>query len=255
MSEEQNDNTKTHVVLTKGTMVAHYRITEKIGAGGMGEVFLAKDTKLGRQVALKFLPVNLAAENEHRARFKREAQAAAKLNHPNIVTIHEVSEFNSRPYIVMEHVEGRSLHDFCHDEPLPTNKIIDTAIQICDGLSKAHKAGIVHRDIKSSNIVVDSDGRPKILDFGLATFKGSEEVTKDGSTIGTVAYMSPEQAQGQKIDHRSDLFSFGIVLYELIAGRTPFKRDSDAATLKAIVNDAAEPLTRYRAEVPDELQR
>ncbi|MCH7689935.1 MAG: protein kinase [candidate division Zixibacteria bacterium] len=251
----ENDDTRTHVVLTKGTMVAHYRISEKIGAGGMGEVYLAEDTELGRRVALKFLPLNLATENEHRARFKREAQAAAKLNHPNIVTIHEVSEFNGRPYIVMEHVEGRSLHDFCHDEPLPTNKIIDTAIQICDGLSKAHKAGIVHRDIKSSNIVVDSDGRPKILDFGLATFKGSEEVTKAGSTIGTVAYMSPEQAQGQKIDHRSDLFSFGIVLYELIAGRTPFKRDSDAATLKAIVNDKAEPLTRYRAEVPDELQR
>ncbi len=255
MTEEQNDNTRTHIILTKGTMVAHYRISEKIGAGGMGEVYLAEDTELGRRVALKFLPLNLAAENEHRARFKREAQSAAKLNHPNIVTIHEVSEFNGRPYIVMEHVEGRSLHDFCHDEPLPTNKIIDTAIQICDGLSKAHKAGIVHRDIKSSNIVVDSDGRPKILDFGLATFKGSEEVTKAGSTIGTVAYMSPEQAQGQKIDHRSDLFSFGIVLYELIAGRTPFNRDSDAATLKAIVNDAAEPLTRYRAEVPDELQR
>ncbi len=251
----ENDNTRTHVVLTKGTMVAHYRISEKIGAGGMGEVYLAEDTELGRRVALKFLPLNLAAENEHRARFKREAQAAAKLNHPNIVTIHEVSEFNGRPYIVMEHVEGRSLHHFCHDEQLPTNKIIDTAIQICDGLSKAHQAGIVHRDIKSSNIVVDSDGRPKILDFGLATFKGSEEVTKAGSTIGTVAYMSPEQAQGQKIDHRSDLFSFGIVLYELIAGRTPFKRDSDAATLKSIVNDTAEPLTRYRAEVPDELQR
>ena len=255
MTEEQNDRTQTHVVLTKGTMVAHYRISEKIGAGGMGEVYLAEDTELGRRVALKFLPLNLAAENEHRARFKREAQAAAKLNHPNIVTIHEVSEFNGRPYIVMEHVEGRSLHHFCHDEQLPTNKIIDIAIQICDGLSKAHQAGIVHRDIKSSNIVVDSDGHPKILDFGLAIFKGSEEVTKAGSTIGTVSYMSPEQAQGQKIDHRSDLFSFGIVLYELIAGRTPFKRDSDAATLKSIVNDTAEPLTRYRAEVPDELQR
>ena len=253
-SRFDDDQTRSFTYLVAGTKVSHYTIISKIGAGGMGEVYLANDTELGRQVAIKFLSVNLATENEHKVRFKREAQSAAKLSHPNIVTIHEVSEFNGRPYIVMEYVEGNTLRKICHDETLPAHKVIEIALQICDGLSKAHNAGIVHRDIKSSNIVVDSDNRLKILDFGLATFRGSEDVTKSGSTIGTISYMSPEQAQGQKVDHRSDIFSFGIVLYELITGRTPFRRDSDAATLNAILNDTAEPLTNYCAEFPDGLQ-
>lgn len=255
MAGPDDENTRTHVVLTHGTMVQHYRILEKIGAGGMGEVFLAEDTRLNRRVALKFLPAHLADDADVRARFTREAQAAAKLDHPNIVTIHEVSEFNSRPFFAMQYIDGKTLQEFCREEALPIDKIVRLVSQVSDGLAKAHSAGVTHRDIKSANIIVDKDLRPKILDFGLATVQGGEMLTKAGSTLGTVAYMSPEQAQGRDVDSRSDLFSLGVVLYELIAGQTPFKRKSDAATLHAIITEAPEPLARYKAESPAELQR
>ena len=254
-NESDHDKTRTSPVLMSGTQVSHYRIVEKIGAGGMGEVFLADDTKLQRRVALKFLPAHFNNDSEVRARFTREAQSVAKLNHPNIVTIYEVSDFNGRPFFAMEYVEGRPLNYYCSEKKLSTNEIINIAIQICDGLAKAHQMGITHRDIKSSNIVIDSDKRAKILDFGLAFVKGGEQITKAGSTLGTVAYMSPEQAQGREIDHRSDLFSFGAVVYELITGRTPFKRDNDASMLVAIINEGVEPLVRYTSDVPPELQR
>jgi len=221
----------------------------------MGEVFLADDTKLERRVALKFLPAHFGNDNDMRARFTREARSAAKLNHPNIVTIHEVSDFNGRPFFAMEFIEGHPLNYYSSEKKLSNSEIINLSIQICDGLAKAHQMGITHRDIKSSNIVVDSGRRAKILDFGLAFTKGGEQITKAGSTLGTVAYMSPEQAQGREIDHRSDLFSFGVVLYELITGRTPHKRDSDASTLLAIINEGPEPLMRYKSDVPPELQR
>jgi serine/threonine protein kinase/Tfp pilus assembly protein PilF len=251
--DDASDNTQSHIFLTKGTMVEHYRVIEKIGAGGMGEVYLAEDTKLKRQVALKFLPSHLMHNPDVRSRFIREAQAVAKLNHPNIVTIHEVSEFNGRPFFVMEHIKGRSLHRYAHDTPLPVDTIVEFAMQICQGLGEAHRHGIIHRDIKSANISVDSSNRIRLLDFGLAAVQGDEKLTKTGSTLGTVAYMSPEQVSGRDVDLRSDLFSLGIVLYELLAGRTPFRRDSEGATLKAIVEDNAEPLGRYKADVPDKL--
>jgi serine/threonine protein kinase len=249
-----DDETRSYIVLSKGTMVGHYRIVEKIGAGGMGEVYLADDTRLNRQVALKFLPAHLASDPDVRARFTREAQAVAKLNHPNIVTIHEVSEYNNRPFFVMEHIRGNSLHHYAHDEPLPISTIIDFAIQICQGLGEAHRHGIIHRDIKAANISVDISNRIRLLDFGLAAVQGDEKLTRSGSTLGTVSYMSPEQVAGRKIDQRSDLFSLGIVLYELLAGRTPFRRDNEGATLKAIVEDNVEPLGRYKADVPEKLQ-
>jgi len=252
---EDRDQTNTHAMLSKGTMVSHYRIIDRIGAGGMGEVFLAEDTKLHRQVALKFLPVHLAANSDVRTRFQREAQAVARLNHPNIVTIHEVGDFVGRPYFVMEHIDGQSLHHFAHDERLPIDQVVDFGMQICQGLAEAHRAGIVHRDIKTTNIVVDKGGRARILDFGLAATAGDEKLTRTGSTLGTVAYMSPEQVSGREIDKRSDLFSFGVILYELIAGRTPFRRDNEGATLRAILQEAAEPLTRYKSDVPDRLQQ
>jgi serine/threonine-protein kinase len=236
-------------------LVQHYKIVNKIGAGGMGEVYLADDTKLNRQVALKFLPAHLADDADLRARFTREAQAAAKLDHPNIVTIHEVGEYNGRPFFAMQYVEGKTVQAFCHDQPLPIGKIIQLVRQVSEGLARAHASGVTHRDIKSSNIVVDGEFRPKILDFGLASIQGSEMLTKAGSTIGTVAYMSPEQAQGRETDHRSDLFSLGVVLYELVTGRTPFKRSSDASTLHAIVSESPEPLARYKSDVPPDLQR
>jgi len=255
MNDQNDDRTHTHVVLAKGTMVSHYRIVEKIGAGGMGEVYLAEDTKLNRKVALKFLPANMTQDSDLRSRFTREAQATAKLNHPNIVTIFEVSEHLGRPFFAMELVEGQSLSDLSKNSNLSIDRIIELAIQVCEGLQAAHDKEIVHRDIKPSNIVIDAYGRPKILDFGLAAIQGGEQLTKTGSTLGTVRYMSPEQVRGQEVDYRSDLFSLGAVLYELISGRTPFEKDNEGATLKSITQDNPEPLARYKADIPDELQR
>jgi serine/threonine protein kinase/tetratricopeptide (TPR) repeat protein len=249
-----DDNTRSFVPITKGTTISQYKIIEKIGAGGMGEVYTAEDTKLSRKVAIKFLPLHMLSIEETKIRFVREAQTIAKLNHPNIVSIHDVSEFNGRPYYVMELVEGESLHGFAHKKPLPFDTIVDYAIQICQGLGEAHRAGIVHRDIKAANIVIDGKGRIRLLDFGLAAMAGDDRLTRTGSTLGTTSYMSPEQVSGRDVDHRSDLFSLGIVLYELITGRTPFKRDSEGATLKAIIEDNPEPLTRYKSDVPDKLQ-
>jgi len=256
MPESQdNDKTRTHVVLTKGTMVSHYRIIEKIGAGGMGEVYLAEDTKLKRQVALKFLPQHLSVNDDAKARFTREAQAAAALKHPNIITIYEVSEYQSQPFFAMECCEGQSLHDLIKEQKVNLDEIVGLTIRICEGLQEAHEAGIIHRDIKPSNIILDKKGRPKILDFGLAAVKGMDKLTKTGSTLGTTGYMSPEQARGQKVDQRSDLFSLGVVIYEMITGRRPFKGEDDAATLHAITHDTPQPLGRFCAEVPDDLQR
>ncbi len=253
--ESDDDKTRTHFALTKGAMVSHYRIIEKIGAGGMGEVYLAEDTKLNRNVALKFLPSHLCQDNDCRARFKREAQAAAKLNHPNIVTIHDVSEHQGRPFFAMEHVEGLSLREVIRSKELSLEKVIDLGLHICEGLSKAHQSDIVHRDVKPSNVVIDSEGRPKLLDFGLAAIKGTEQLTKTGSTLGTVGYMSPEQIQGKEVDQRSDLFSLGVMLYEITTGHAPFKGETEATTLNSVLNDKPEPLSRFKSGVSDDLQR
>ncbi len=250
-----DDKTRAVTVLSKGTVINHYRIVEKIGAGGMGEVYLADDTELNRQVALKFLSLHLCQDADCRARFKREAQAAAKLNHPNIVTIYEVSEFNGRPFFAMEHVEGQALSELIKQGDCPLDKVIDLSLQICEGLQEAHKAGITHRDIKPANILVSQSGRAKLVDFGLASVAGADKLTKEGSTLGTIGYMSPEQVQGKATDHRSDLFSFGVVLYELISCKPPFKSETPAATMNAIAQQTPEPLARYKASVPDELQR
>ena len=249
-----NDKTESYVPLLRGTSIEHYRIIKKIGAGGMGEVYLAEDTKLNRQVALKFLPPHLCQDEDCRKRFKREAQAAAKLNHPNIITIYEVGQFMGRPYFAMEQVEGKSLREIIKNEELSTDKIISMSIQICEGLREAHEAGIVHRDIKPANIIIDEKRRLRLLDFGLAAVTGTEKLTKTGSTLGTVGYMSPEQVRGEEIDTRSDLFSFGVILYEMITGRQPFKEDYEAATFNAILNESPEPMRRYKADVPDSLQ-
>lgn len=256
MSREDNqDITQTHVALSEGTLVDHYRIVRKVGAGGMGEVYLANDTKLDRKIALKFLPASLTSNSELKTRFIREAKAVAKLNHPNIVTIFEVGEFQTRPYFAMEYVSGNTLRHHTADYPQPLSAIIELASQICQGLAEAHRTGIVHRDIKAANIVVDDQNRLRILDFGLASVVGSEELTKTGSTLGTVAYMSPEQVSGRVVDKRSDLFSFGVVLYELLTGQLPFKRDNDGATLQAIMQEQPEPLSRYKSDLPDQLQQ
>jgi non-specific serine/threonine protein kinase len=251
--ESQHDRTQSFVALTHGIEVGHYKIIERIGAGGMGEVYLAEDTKLNRKVALKFLPSHLCQDEGAKARFTREAQAAAKLNHQNIVTIYEVSEYNGRPFFAMELVEGQSLRDLTKGKDLGVERIIELAIQICNGLRVAHDKKVVHRDIKPSNIAIDAYGQPKILDFGLAAIQDSEHLTKTGSTLGTVGYMSPEQAEGKEIDHRTDIWSLGVLLYEMLTGRLPFKRDHEQATIYAILNEEPEPPGSFRSGIPTHL--
>jgi WD40 repeat protein len=252
--QDTNDSTRTYFQLVHDTIIGHYRIIEKIGAGGMGEVYLAEDTKLDRKVALKFLPQHLCQIADCRARFTREAQAAAKLDHPNIVAVHEVGEYNGRPFFSMQHVEGLTLKDVIAGKPLSMDRIIEIGSQVCEGLQAAHEKGITHRDIKPSNILIDSHGRARIVDFGLASVLGTDQLTKTGSTLGTIGYMSPEQVRGEKVDQRTDLFSFGVVLYEMITGHSPFKADSEAATLHAITNTKPDLLARFRREVPSEIQ-
>ena len=197
----------------------HYKILKKLGEGGMGVVYKAEDTKLKRIVAIKFLPRQTGASDEERERFKIEAQTAAALNHPNIATIYAIEEVNGEVFIVMEYIEGQELKEVIEAGSLKINEALDIAEKIADGLKTAHSEGITHRDIKSSNIMVTSDGKVKVMDFGLAKVKGSGQVTtKTGITLGTIAYMSPEQASGQKIDHRSDSWSLGVVLYEMLTG-------------------------------------
>ena len=255
LNDDSEDKTKTFVPVVNGTMVSHYRIIEKIGAGGMGEVYLAEDTELNRKVALKFLPLHLCQDADCRARFKREAQAAAKLGHSNIVAVHEVGEYHGRPFFAMELVEGRSLDKIVAEDRLGESEIVDLALGICNGLRKAHESGVIHRDIKPSNIIVDRDNVPRVLDFGLAAVRDSDRLTQTGSTLGTIGYMSPEQVAGRGADARSDLFSLGVVLYEMITGINPFRRDNQAATLKAISEDIPKPLESHRSGISGELQR
>ncbi|MGB7063277.1 MAG: protein kinase [Candidatus Zixiibacteriota bacterium] len=238
-----------------GKTISHYRVVRKLGEGGMGEVYLAQDTKLNRQVALKFLSEQFASDQSFKARFKREAQAAAALNHPNIITIHEVAEHQDRPFIAMELVEGESLKELIERKDLSIDRVTDLGIQISQGLAKAHQAGIIHRDVKPQNILIDKDGRARICDFGLAKLRREVMLTRTGTTVGTVAYMSPEQGQGKEVDQRSDIFSLGVVLYEMVTGQLPFKGEHEAAIVYSIVNDTPEPLARYKAGVPEELQK
>ncbi|MBD3298644.1 MAG: protein kinase, partial [candidate division Zixibacteria bacterium] len=238
-----------------GTIVSHYKIIENIGVGGMGEVYLADDTRLNRRVAIKFVSPQIAADPNQRARFMREVQAVAALNHENIVHIYEVAEYQNRAYCVMEYVEGRSLRDVIRENLVSYDDIVRIGMGIASGLEAAHSLGIVHRDVKPANIVLDRNGRVRILDFGLAKRSTDPDLTMVGSTLGTVSYMSPEQAQGKDADLRSDIFSFGIVLYHLTTRRLPFKRAFDAATLTAIVNDPPPPLTEYRPDALTGLQR
>jgi len=253
--EPDDDKTQSFVTLSEGTMVSHYRIADKIGAGGMGEVYLAEDTKLKRHVALKFLPAHSASNADMRSRFTREARAVAALSHPNIVTIYEVGEWGDRPFFAMEHVVGESLRTVIKQGKLSTDEAVRLTMQICEGLHEAHEAGVVHRDIKPGNIIIDTKGRARILDFGLAMVSGEDKLTKTGSTLGTAGYMSPEQVSGKQVDHRSDLFSVGVILYEMLTGRRPFEGDNDAAIVNAITNSTPEPVARFKSGVTGELQQ
>ena len=238
-----------------GKTISHYRILEKLGEGGMGVVYKAQDTKLKRFVALKLLPPHVSESPEEKARFVHEAQSASALNHPNITTIHQIDEFEGQMFIVMEYCQGKTLKQIIEKETPSIKRILDIGIQICEGLTAAHKKEIVHRDIKSENIMVTSGGQVKIMDFGLAKLKGASRLTKTRSTLGTAAYMSPEQAQGEEVDSRSDIFSFGVVLYELLTGRLPFEGEHQAAIVYSLVNEEPQPPARFNNKVSPDLER
>jgi serine/threonine protein kinase/tetratricopeptide (TPR) repeat protein len=237
-----------------GKTISHYKILEKIGEGGMGVVYKAQDTKLDRIVALKFLPKHLTSDPVEKERFVHEAKAASALNHPNVTTIYEIDEFEGQMFIVMEYCEGKTLKQIIEKETLSVRKVLDIGIQICEGLTVAHEKGIVHRDIKSANIMLTPRGQVKIMDFGLAKLKGATKLTKTRSTLGTLAYMSPEQAQGEEVDSRSDIFSFGVVLYELLTGKLPFGGEHHAAIIYSIINEDPQPVARFNNQVSAKLE-
>ena len=244
--------------------VSHYRILSKLGAGGMGEVYLAEDSQLDRRVAIKFLTPESTADEQARRRLVREARAAAKLEHPNICAIYEVGEAHGQSFIVMQYVEGETLAGLIQQRPLDLRESLNIAVQVADALSEAHSRGIVHRDIKPGNIIITPRGQAKVMDFGLArviagTVESEAEteslLTTPGTIVGTMPYMSPEQVRGEVVDGRSDIFSFGVVLYEMLRGRQPFASQSAAATISAILTEEPPTLLRYAPNLPEELQR
>jgi Tfp pilus assembly protein PilF len=259
---------------TPGMRIGRYEILDRLGAGGMGEVFRARDHELARDVAIKFLPEDFSRSADRLARFSREARAASALDHPNIVTVHEIGSLDGRPFIVMECVQGHTLRQMVVNRPLPARRLLDVAVQLADGLAKAHAAGIVHRDLKPENVMVTCDGLVKIVDFGLARRTGAsasdpdaattapssaetraethatETVTSEGAVLGTAGYMAPEQALGRPTDHRSDQFSLGAILYEMATGRRAFRGDSKLATLMAVVERDPEPIATLNPGLP-----
>src|SRR5260221_9480328 len=231
-----------------GQTISHYKILEKLGEGGMGVVYKAEDTKLRRVVALKFVAHHLLSHDPEQERFLQEARAASALNHPNVCHINAVVEVGGEEFIDMEFVDGKNLRNL----ELARGKletVISYAIQIGEALHEAHSQGIIHRDIKLDNIMVNSKGQIKVMDFGLAKLRGSMKLTKPSRTVGTLAYMAPEQLQGGDVDARSDIFSFGVVLYEMLTGRTAFRGEHEAAIMYSIVNEEPEPISKYHPEL------
>jgi serine/threonine protein kinase len=265
MTKSNNDKTQANQALAAGSSFSHYKIISKIGAGGMGEVYLAEDTKLNRQVALKFLTFEQSNNVSVNAQFIKEAQAAARLQHPNIITVHEVNEHQMKPYISMEYINGHSLKEISREKTLSVQGIIELGIQISNGLATAHEKGITHRDLKPGNIMVDNTGTVKILDFGLAIFSDIESIDDPDKTVtsnpfankmaGTILYMSPEQLLGQEINSKVDIFSFGVIMYELITAEHPFDAPSVSEISARILRDTPERLIDKRIDIPYDLNR
>src|SRR5256886_56576 len=257
-----------HSRLRPGTMVNRYKILDLLGEGGMGEVYLAQDMRLGRKVALKLLSTYLSSDGERLHRFEQEARAASTLSHANVCVVHEVGEAkDGRHYIVMEYVEGVTLRDRMSDARMKMSEVLDTGVQVASALTAAHKAGIVHRDIKPENVIVRPDGDLKVLDFGLAKLTESPAFTTDseaatrvqvktnpGMVMGTVQYMSPEQARGQDVDARTDIWSLGVMLYEMVTGRGPFEGETPSHIIVAILEKEPLPLSAYVPNVPEALE-
>ncbi|MGE5278440.1 MAG: protein kinase domain-containing protein [Acidobacteriota bacterium] len=254
------------MTLPSGTRLGSYELTDALGAGGMGEVYRARDVRLGREVAVKVLPADAAGDGESRGRFEQEARAASALNHPNILTVYDIGDSGSGLFIAMEYVDGRTLRELLASGPLPTRRLLPIAAQIADGLAKAHESGIVHRDLKPENVMVNKDGFVKILDFGLAKLavpsaEGGSQLatmagpgTRPGVVLGTVGYMSPEQASGQPVDFRSDQFALGAILYEMATGKRAFQRKTAVETLSAIIREEPEPIAVANATAPTPLR-
>jgi len=235
-----------------GKTISHYKILEKIGQGGMGVVYKAEDTKLKRTLALKFLAPELTRDSSFKERFIQEAQAAAALDHPNICTVYEIDEAEGKTFIALAYIKGHSLKEKIASGPLNLDEVLDIANQTALGLQEAHEKGIVHRDIKPANIMLTEKGQVKIMDFGLAKLEWGVDLTKTATIMGTVAYMSPEQAKGEKVDHRTDLWSFGAMLYEMLTGKRPFKSAHDQAVFYSILHEEPERMTKLRQEIPHE---
>jgi serine/threonine protein kinase/lipoprotein NlpI len=243
-------------ILQKGSIVGgRYTIIEELGRGGMGVVYKAEDTKLKRTVALKFLPPELTHVPDVRERFTREAQAAAALDHPNICTVHEFDEAEDKTFISMAYVEGQSLRKKLESGPLELDEALRIATQVAEGLKEAHTKGVVHRDIKSANIMIDARGLVKVMDFGLARVAGSTLVTREGMTMGTVTYMSPEQARGREVDHRTDIWSFGVMLYEMITGKLPFQGEHEQAVIYSVLKEKPEPISNLKPDIPKSIEQ
>lgn len=248
------DSTRSFKFIAAGTVIAHYRIIEKIGEGAMGQVYLAEDMKLKRRVALKFLPYDLTRDEKAKKRFLQEAQVASSLDHPHICNIHEIEETpDGQTFICMTYYEGDTLKTRIESGSLDVETVLNLAIEVCDGLGRAHEAGIVHRDIKPGNIMVTERGSAKVLDFGLAKLAGETQLTKTGITVGTALYMSPEQARGETVDQRSDIWSLGVVLYETVTGTRPFRGANSSAVIYSILNEEPRRIDIINRHLPREL--